>query len=85
MGEKMNKKICGELDDKVIEECSEVIKAICKIKRFGLLNHHPNFPDKNNLTDVLDEISDLRYALNRYEEDLLKDRLVEMENKNGRD
>lgn len=83
----MNKKYIdiGELDDKVIEECSEVIKAICKIKRFGLLNHHPNFPDKNNLTDVLDEISDLRYALNRYEEDLLKDRLVEMENKNGRD
>jgi phosphoribosyl-ATP pyrophosphohydrolase len=83
----MNKKYIdiGELDDKVIEECSEVIKAICKIKRFGLLNHHPNFPDKNNLTDVLDEISDLRYALNRYEEDLLKDRLVEMKDKNGRD
>lgn len=83
----MNKKYIdiGELDDKVIEECSEVIKAICKIKRFGLLNHHPNFPDKNNLTDVLDEISDLRYALNRYEEDLLKDRLVELKDKNGRD
>ena len=72
----MNKKYIdiGELDDKVIEECSEVIKAICKIKRFGLLNHHPNFPDKNNLTDVLDEISDLRYALDRYEEYLLKDK-----------
>lgn len=27
----------GNLDDKVIEECSEVIKAICKIKgRFNV-------------------------------------------------
>jgi len=61
---------------------TEVIKAICKIKRFGLLNHHPDFPDKNNLTDVLDEISDLRYALDRYEDDLLKDRLFELRDEN---
>lgn len=71
----------GNLDDKVIEECSEVIKAICKIKRFGLLNHHPAFPDRNNLIDVLDEIIDLRYALDKYEESLLKDRLVELNEK----
>lgn len=68
----------GELDDKVIEEASEVIKAICKIKRFGLLNFHPKHPERNNLTDVLDEIVDLRYALDRYEESLLKDRFVEL-------
>ena len=33
----------GKAEDKVIEECAEVIQAIVKIKRFGLNNHQNKF------------------------------------------
>ena len=60
----------GELDDKVIEECSEVIKSLIKIKRFGLHSSHPDRPESNNKFEVLGEISDLRRVLDNYEKSL---------------
>jgi NTP pyrophosphatase (non-canonical NTP hydrolase) len=60
----------GLPEDKVIEECAEVIQAITKIKRFGLFNHHPDRPDTTNLDEVLSEIKDLENALILYKEEL---------------
>lgn len=58
----------GALDDKVIEECAEVIQAITKIKRFGLFNYHPDRPESNNWIEVIAEINDLQDALFKYQE-----------------
>ena len=52
---------------KVIEECSEVIKAACKIDRFGWDNFHPDDPLKtpnvvlirNEMSDVIEAFKDL--------------------------
>lgn len=60
----------GKNEDKVVEECAEVIHAIMKTKRFGPLNYHPDNPELLNKDRVLSEIKDLRYALDRYEEEL---------------
>lgn len=53
-------------EDKVIEECSELIQAICKAKAFGHYSSHPNRPERTNLRDIADEISDVENALARY-------------------
>ena len=58
----------GLPEDKVIEECAEVIQAITKIKRFGLMNYHPERTESNNKMEVFAEMKDLRVALDRYEE-----------------
>lgn len=53
----------GEPEDKVIEECSEVIKAICKARRFGWANYHPDDPTKTtNIELVKREIIDACFA-----------------------
>ncbi len=57
----------GNIDDKVIEECSEVIHAICKAKRFGIEDWHPNTPKICNARLILNEIDDLKRRLNAYE------------------
>jgi hypothetical protein len=51
----------GEPLDHLIEECSELIKAICKFKRFG-----PQITDSftgqkyNNALDVITEMEDVK-------------------------
>lgn len=60
----------GDIEDRVVEECSEVIKAICKIQRFGYLNFHPE-RKRANVYELADEIADLRRVLDEYQEKVL--------------
>jgi len=61
----------GLPEDKVIEEASEVIKAICKAKRFGLENFNPYDPEKiTNKQKILEEMDDLSHAIDTYKLEL---------------
>ncbi|MGX9944976.1 hypothetical protein ACTG4Q_21160 [Bradyrhizobium denitrificans] len=58
----------GKLD-RIVEESSEVIKAICKANRFNLLRAHPD-GGPNNAALILSEIADLRHAISVAEDEL---------------
>jgi len=47
---------------KVIEECSEAIKAICKAEEHGWFNYHPAKPELSNVQGVLHELEDVIQA-----------------------
>lgn len=61
-----------ELTDKVIEECSEVIQAVCKVKRFGWFNYHPDRPESNNLDELRQEMDDAIEAFAKLEAVLIQ-------------
>ncbi len=50
--------------DKVIEECSELILALSKAKRFGWGNSHPR-KTQNNKELVEHEMVDVKTAINK--------------------
>ena len=52
----------GEVEDRVIEECAELIKAITKAKRFGITNTHP-VTGVPNYIDIRNEIEDVKCCL----------------------
>jgi hypothetical protein len=64
----------GSPETKVMEECAEVIQAICKAERFGWDSHHPDYPpEKTNAIVIWEEMDDV---VARMQE--LKKRLTEL-------
>ena len=59
----------GALDDKVIEECSELIKAICKAKRFGIDDFHPAKLTTNRM-QILAEMKDVEERIAAYRKEI---------------
>ena len=56
----------GSSEDRLIEECAELIKAITKAKRFGWTNWHPDTPEIINAKQVLNEIEDVEKVINTF-------------------
>ena len=52
---------------KLIEECSELIQAICKADRFGLDDHHPE-KQITNRDAINNEINDVQIAIRKFQE-----------------
>lgn len=64
----------GLPEDKLIEECSEVIKAICKAKRFGINGQIPGAEiGYTNKERIIEELNDLELALFNYRKELIKE------------
>jgi hypothetical protein len=58
----------GNPIDQIIEECSELTHILCKARRFGWHNHHPDDPDKTkNYHLVVDELGDLKQRIREFE------------------
>jgi NTP pyrophosphatase (non-canonical NTP hydrolase) len=61
----------GTAADKLIEECSELIKAICKARRFGPFALDPySGVEYNNLDDIKREMADVNNAMAALEVEL---------------
>ena len=64
----------GRLETRVIEECSELIKALCKVDRFGWQSCHPKMPGLTNHDQVMLEIDDVIEACNRLKRNIINRR-----------
>jgi hypothetical protein len=54
----------GTPEIRLIEECSELIQMLCKAKRFGWSNYHPDDAAKiQNFDLVLNEIKDVEQSI----------------------
>jgi len=52
----------GNIEDRLVEECSELIQAVCKANRFGWRLHHPKTM-KSNARQALEEIEDVERCI----------------------
>lgn len=67
-------KYIGTPPTKLIEECAELIHALCKAERFGWENFHPDRPNETNRELVRAEMKDVEGALERMQRYLEKRR-----------
>lgn len=64
----------------LIEECAELVKAVCKGQRFGWDNHYPGRPDMDNVQAMDAEMADVAEAYNA-----LKKEILSLEGRKGDD
>jgi hypothetical protein len=63
----------GTPEDKLIEECAELIKAIMKARRFGYFGSKPSDPKKTTNIDLIRaEMNDVQQRLGEYKKHLNK-------------
>ncbi|HDZ25358.1 hypothetical protein LCGC14_0359150 [marine sediment metagenome] len=56
----------GSLAIRLIEECSELTKEVCKAERFGYLNYHPEDEKKTpNIERIRKEMADVLEAYHK--------------------
>ena len=57
----------GEIEDRVVEECDELIKAISKAKRFGYYGYNPYIAKPIiNKDKISSEIADVLKVIEEY-------------------
>lgn len=61
-----------KLENRTIEELSELIKEICKARRFGYYDFHPDEPNKLNIDRIKDEMQDCIIIITEYKKKLLE-------------
>ena len=76
MNPELEKKFPISAEDRVIEECAELIQALLKAKRFGWYSKHPD-RKTCNIEDVRAEMSDVRISLDRLERKLIQYEVLE--------
>lgn len=59
----------GSNSVKLMEECSELIQAVCKIERFGNTSYY----ERSNLQRLEDEWEDVKYAYNEYMKEITQE------------
>ena len=64
----------GKIEDRLIEECGELIQAICKARRFGYSSYDPDNPRTNNTIDILSEIDDVERTCSEMKEFIQKEK-----------
>jgi len=76
----------GDIITLTIEECSELIHILCKVKRFGWYCHSPKDDNKTpNFTLVKNEISDLEKRIAQLKEEIPSELPVDYDDNNVKD
>lgn len=60
----------GDTPTRVIEECSELVQALSKARRFGLFSSHPE-TGQINIDTILSEMEDVETVMEELRGDLM--------------